>query len=329
MDSVAPSAGSSTPSSPGADKSEPAGLQSLVFRSNASGQAERQAQAPPTATGGGAAAGAGGSAGGSGSGSGGSGSATAGDAVVSSGPRKGCLWCLCRCFFPKPAGVVSKEEPVDMGDALLPPLLDADRGKKCLVLDLDETLVHSSFRPIPKPDYIIPVEIDNVVHHVYVRKRPYCDVFLRLLAETYEIVVFTASLSKYADPLLDKLDTHRVIRTRLFRESCVYHMGNYVKDLTQLGRPIEECIIVDNSPASYFFQPENAIACESFIEDPADTELLEMIPYLQSILSVKDVRTVLGQWQSPGPGTVLGPDPVRPVRESRPEFFVDAPDAKH
>ncbi len=45
---------------------------------------------------------------------------------------------------------------------------------KCLVLDLDETLVHSSF----KPDFIIPVEIDRVAHHVYVLKRPYVDEFL-------------------------------------------------------------------------------------------------------------------------------------------------------
>jgi hypothetical protein len=32
-----------------------------------------------------------------------------------------------------------------------------------LVLDLDETLVHSSFRPVPNPDYVIPVEIDGKV----------------------------------------------------------------------------------------------------------------------------------------------------------------------
>ena len=69
-------------------------------------------------------------------------------------------------------------------------------GKKCLVLDLDETLVHSSFKPIPHPEYIIPVEIDGLVHHVYVRKRPGCDTFLRMMARHYEIVIFTASLSK-------------------------------------------------------------------------------------------------------------------------------------
>lgn len=37
------------------------------------------------------------------------------------------------------------------------PIAEEDRGKKTLVLDLDETLVHSSFKPIPQPDYVIPV----------------------------------------------------------------------------------------------------------------------------------------------------------------------------
>jgi RNA polymerase II subunit A small phosphatase-like protein len=29
------------------------------------------------------------------------------------------------------------------------------------VLDLDETLVHSQFKPIPNPDIILPVEIEG------------------------------------------------------------------------------------------------------------------------------------------------------------------------
>ena len=56
------------------------------------------------------------------------------------------------------------------------------------------------------------------------------DEFLTEMAKYYEIVVYTASLNKYADPLLDLLDPNRVIRTRLFRESCVFYEGNYDKD---------------------------------------------------------------------------------------------------
>ena len=105
----------------------------------------------------------------------------------------------------------------------------------------------------------------------------------------FEIVVFTASLSKYADPLLDLLDIHKVVRHRLFRESCTWHEGNYVKDLHILGRPIEKTIIVDNSPMSYLFQPDNAIGVGSFIDDPTDRELYYCLPFLESILSADNV----------------------------------------
>lgn len=79
---------------------------------------------------------------------------------------------------------------------LLPPIAPEHAGRKCLVLDLDETLVHSSFKPIPHPDFIVPVEIESHWHHFHVLKRPGVDLFLKEMGEIYEIVVFTASLSK-------------------------------------------------------------------------------------------------------------------------------------
>lgn len=51
-------------------------------------------------------------------------------------------------------------------------------ASKTLVLDLDETLVHSTFKPVPNPDYIIPVEIEGRQVDVYVIKRPWVDEFM-------------------------------------------------------------------------------------------------------------------------------------------------------
>jgi len=176
---------------------------------------------------------------------------------------------------------------------LLPPLAPAFAGRKCLVLDLDETLVHSSFKLIPQADYVVPVEIEWQWHNVYVIKRPGVDNFLKKMGELYEIVVFTASLSKYADPVLDKLDIHKVVSHRLFRESCYNHKGNYVKDLSQLGRPLTDMIILDNSPASYIFHPNNAVPVSSWFNDPHDTELTDLCPFLSDLRVVDDVRGVL------------------------------------
>jgi len=100
-------------------------------------------------------------------------------------------------------------------------------------------------------------------------------------------------LSKYADPVLDKLDLTHSVAYRLFRESCFNHKGNYVKDLSRLGRPIDQTIILDNSPASYIFHPNNAVPVSSWFNDPHDTELTDLCPFLTDLRVVDDVRGIL------------------------------------
>ncbi|XP_073701850.1 carboxy-terminal domain RNA polymerase II polypeptide A small phosphatase 1 isoform X2 [Garra rufa] len=178
---------------------------------------------------------------------------------------------------------------------LLPQIKSKDVGKICVVIDLDETLVHSSFKPVNNADFIIPVEIDGTVHQVYVLKRPHVDEFLKRMGELFECVLFTASLAKYADPVSDLLDKWGAFRSRLFRESCVFHRGNYVKDLSRLGRDLNKVIIVDNSPASYIFHPDNAVPVASWFDDMSDTELLDLIPFFERLSKVDNVYTVLKQ----------------------------------
>nr|XP_060629502.1 carboxy-terminal domain RNA polymerase II polypeptide A small phosphatase 1 [Anolis sagrei ordinatus] len=178
---------------------------------------------------------------------------------------------------------------------LLPEIKPHDASKICVVIDLDETLVHSSFKPVNNADFIIPVEIDGVMHQVYVLKRPHVDEFLRRMGELFECVLFTASLAKYADPVADLLDKWGAFRSRLFRESCVFHRGNYVKDLSRLGRDLTRIIIVDNSPASYVFHPDNAVPVASWFDNMADTELLDLLPFFERLSKVDNVYTVLKQ----------------------------------
>jgi len=162
-------------------------------------------------------------------------------------------------------------------------------------------------QPIPNPDFVISIELDNVIHKVYVRKRPGVDTFLKAVGEKFEVVVFTASLAKYADPLLDILDKHNVVAVRLFREACVQHYGNYVKDLTHLGRALADTIIVDNSPFSYMFQPQNAIPIVSWFSDKSDRQLYELLPFLDSLVHVEDVVEVLARHKQAFNQPTLGP----------------------
>ncbi|KAL6252624.1 hypothetical protein RBB50_000343 [Rhinocladiella similis] len=178
---------------------------------------------------------------------------------------------------------------------LLPPVKAHLKDRKCLILDLDETLVHSSFKILNQADFTIPVEIEGQYHNVYVIKRPGVDQFMKRVGELYEVVVFTASVSKYGDPLLDQLDIHKVVHHRLFRESCYNHQGNYVKDLSQVGRELKDTIIIDNSPTSYIFHPQHAVPISSWFSDAHDNELLDLIPVLEDLAGpqVQDVSLVL------------------------------------
>ena len=80
---------------------------------------------------------------------------------------------------------------------------------------------------------------------------PACFEFLQEMSKHYEVVIFTASLSKYADPLLDILDPDGLCTSRLFREHCQYIDNTYMKDMSKLGRRVEDVILIDNSPNSY------------------------------------------------------------------------------
>jgi RNA polymerase II subunit A small phosphatase-like protein len=171
-------------------------------------------------------------------------------------------------------------------------------GKNTLVLDLDETLVHSSFIPTSAYDFVIPITIDGVLSHAFVAKRPGVDSFIAKCLEYFEVVIFTASLKIYAEPLIDRLVNNDLSIHKLFRPSCRRIDGIYVKDLTRLGRRLEEIVIVDvtsmqNSPASYALQPQNAVAIQSWFSDTKDTDLEHTWRILERLAAVRDIPKAL------------------------------------
>ena len=65
---------------------------------------------------------------------------------------------------------------------MLGPQPEKNKGMKTLVLDLDETLVHSQFTAIKHPDFVIPVDIEGTVCNIFVQKRPGVDNFLKVMS---------------------------------------------------------------------------------------------------------------------------------------------------
>ena len=165
-----------------------------------------------------------------------------------------------------------------------------------LALDLDETLVHCSITPIAKPNFTFSVHFNNADYTVYVKTRPGMLHFLQQVARWYEVVIFTASQQVYADKLLDIIDPQRaLIQHRVFRDSCVQVEGNYLKDLTVLGRPMDACMLVDNSIQAFGFQLENGIPIESWFDREDDAELSSLLQLLERMKDVRDVRPVIAE----------------------------------
>ncbi|KAJ1990189.1 Nuclear envelope morphology protein 1, partial [Dimargaris cristalligena] len=108
--------------------------------------------------------------------------------------------------------------------------------KKTLVLDLDETLIHGTLLCSSGSYHqLVEVVVDNVSCLYYIYKRPHVDYFLKKVSEWYNIVIYTASIVEYADPVIDALDPNgTMIQRRYFRESCIQRGNNFIKDLSMI-----------------------------------------------------------------------------------------------
>jgi Dullard-like phosphatase family protein len=178
----------------------------------------------------------------------------------------------------------------------LPNKLKENINKKTLLIDLDETLVHSSFRPLPiNADINFNIFYQNKPHMINVLIRPYVQEFLKKMSNLYEIIIFTASVPQYANPLLDKLDKNKYIHHRLYRQHCISLYGLFIKDLRRIGRDLKNTILLDNNPISYLLNQENGLPIKTWHSDKKDQELIKIIPLLEYLakIEINDVRQVI------------------------------------
>ena len=110
---------------------------------------------------------------------------------------------------------------------------DIEENKKTIILDLDETLIHCNENQNDDFDVKVPVHFPTGEFiEAGINIRPYAKELLSELSKNFEVIVFTASHSCYANPVIDYLDPdENFISKRLFRDNCVQIAeGFYVKD---------------------------------------------------------------------------------------------------
>jgi Dullard-like phosphatase family protein len=163
----------------------------------------------------------------------------------------------------------------------LNPKNENDKREYCLVLDLDETLVHY-------------IEEENE-EKAYVKVRMGAEDFINILNEYCEIVIFTASTQYYANIVINGLDCKDKIDYKLYRQHTDLIDGTNVKDLSKLGRDLAKVIIIDNIEDNYKLQPNNGLNISDFEGDENDNELIFLLNDLLKIVKTPglDIRNEL------------------------------------
>ncbi|RUP49810.1 HAD-like domain-containing protein [Jimgerdemannia flammicorona] len=193
------------------------------------------------------------------------------------------------------------------GKPLLPKKTD---DKLTVVLDLDETLLHTYHDSDAKPsqlDYSVAVPVPLPIPDydaqcvVHGSLRPGVTQFLEWAASMFELVVWTAGTKWYAEAIVNKLDPERrLISHVLSQKHCIElevisGVACYLKDLELLGRDLRRTVIVDNTPHAATFNLSNLIPIESFFGCEEDQRLDRLKQFLaaQQAAGEKDIRLVL------------------------------------
>lgn len=160
---------------------------------------------------------------------------------------------------------------------------DLPPTKPAIVLDLDETIVNCSM--IKAVDCSFSVKVGNH-RRAYISSRPGLHEFLKEVSIMFDIFFFTASSKIYANQIIDTILPDTPSDHRFFCTSCRNIYGYSVKDLSLIGRPMSQILLVDDIIGSAILQPENLIRITPWDGDQNDSVLLDQL--LPILVRVKE-----------------------------------------
>jgi len=166
-----------------------------------------------------------------------------------------------------------------------------DQQKKpALVLDLDETVIRST-----------QMKTHNSLHKIVINRRPVFfqerpgfKKFFELISQYYDLYIFTSSKKEYTDRIIAKIAPSIPENHRYYGDSITQCDGVCIKDLSILGKPLNQVILVDNSGSSGLYQPDNVVIISSWFGEPTDNVLLnELVPVLITAVSDQNIQAGL------------------------------------
>lgn len=166
---------------------------------------------------------------------------------------------------------------------------------KLIILDIDETLLHSSRRGLRTVH-------DFLLGNYYVYLRPDVRLLLEFCRRRFRVAVWTSSSRRYALGAMHRLLTPDYPLEFLWsRRRCVEvtredtRRVEHIKDLRDvetLGYDLGQILFVDDTPRKLQRQPENLVPIRPFLGSPEDQELGRLMDFLAELEHASDVRDV-------------------------------------
>lgn len=160
----------------------------------------------------------------------------------------------------------------------------ADDHQPLLVLDLDETLIHSS-----------STQYENVgetfrVFNFHVHLRPGLEHFLQTVFAHFKVAVWTSADYEYARQIVKQVfPPEHSLEYLWAREDCAWRYVpeldkyEYLKDFKELkerGWNLDRTIAVDDSPEKHVDQSDNLILIPAWVGETDDDDLPLLADYL-------------------------------------------------
>lgn len=164
------------------------------------------------------------------------------------------------------------------------------RSDKVIVLDLDETLIHTDNRHSGPPDRRYVLYLQEA--HMKGTMRPYVKEFLDFLRDTFaRVIVWTAGTREYAEAVVDVLfesdkRPYLVLARENCRESLVPNGMVYTKPTTPLAHQhdIDPTLVltIDDKPHTFSHNHRNGLLIPPYMGDENDTELVKVMNWMCS-----------------------------------------------
>ena len=177
-------------------------------------------------------------------------------------------------------------------------------SKKLLILDIDETLIHTERFPIDylsEGTYDFKIKSSDNEYEYFVIKRPYLKEFIDWSFKNFKVGIWTAAGDKYASTVLSNIGID-ISNLEFFytQEHCTLKIDNEtgscygVKNLSKIRKKynLDEVLIVDDIHHTAINNYGNLIHIKEFTTNRDDKELLKLISYLDNIKDAKNFRSI-------------------------------------